>query len=85
MAITEGVQEQWPHYFMCFSSQHVPVRFSDLGPAPASSEAKGYRDKVCELLHIIAICRDHYVHHPHSHFWLSWARVLTLHTPPQQK
>lgn len=46
IAITEGVQEQQHHYFMCFSSQHVPINFSDLGPAPACSETKGYEDKV---------------------------------------
>ena len=55
MAITEGVQEQQHRYFMCFSSQHVPIHFSDLGPTPACSEAEGYGDKVCELLHTICI------------------------------
>lgn len=55
MAITEGVQEQLHHRIMCFSSQHVPINFSDMGPTPACSEAKGYRDIDCEVLHTISI------------------------------
>lgn len=84
MAIAEGVQEQLHHHFMCFSSQHVPINFSDMGPTPARSEAKGYRDIDCEVLHTICILQGP-VPPPSMRplSGLSWARVLTLYTPPQ--
>lgn len=81
MDITKGAQEHQHHYFMCFSPQHVPIHFSDLAPAPACSEAEGYRDKVCQLLHTICILQRPV--RPPSTFGLSWAGVLTLHTPAQ--
>lgn len=70
MAITEGVQEQQHHYIMCFSSQHVPIHFSNLGPTPACCEAEGYRDKVCVSWDtLFAFCKDQCTHHPCCHFW----------------
>lgn len=71
MAVTEGVQEQQHHYIICFSSQLVPIHFSNLGPTPACCESEGYRDKVCVSWYtLFAFCRDQCAHHPCCHFWV---------------
>lgn len=85
MAVTEGVQEQQHHYIICFSSQLVPIHFSNLGPTPACCESEGYRDKVCvsctHCLHSVGTSAP-IIQAATS--GLSCTRVLLLHTPPSQ-
>lgn len=50
-AITEGVQEQQHHYFMCLLSQHVPSHFQHWDLLQLAVKLKGTRTER-ELLRI---------------------------------